>query len=122
MNNRSLLEMGFGGGMLTGSDFALNRETPRGAVFSVWSRGAQSSFHGQEGALALNGDARTTMFGTDYASEPLVMGLSALTAGASATTSARRTARWPLRRRRRQADAGAGPLLSDAASGLPRRS
>ena len=77
LNRRGLLEMGLGGGgVLTGSDFALNRETSQGGVFSVWSRGSQSSFHGQEGALGLNGDVRTTMFGADYAKGPLVMGLS----------------------------------------------
>ena len=71
-----LLRMGFGGGdMLTGSDFALNRET-RGGILSIWSRGAQSRFSGREGALSLGGDVRTTMFGADYARGPLVAGLS----------------------------------------------
>ena len=42
----------------------------------MWSRGARSSFHGRDGALALDGDVRTTMFGADYAKGPLVMGLS----------------------------------------------
>ena len=69
--------MGLGGGdLLTGSAFALNRETRQGGILSFWSRGAQSSFYGNEGALALNGDVRTTMFGADYAKGPLVMGLS----------------------------------------------
>ena len=72
-----LLSMGLGGGdVLTGSAFSLNRETRRGGILSFWSRGAQSSFHGNEGALALNGDVRTTMFGADYAKGPVVMGLS----------------------------------------------
>ena len=71
-----LLRMGLGGGdMLTGSDFAMNRET-RGGILSVWSRGAQSRFSGREGALSLGGDVRTTMFGADYATGPLVAGLS----------------------------------------------
>ena len=71
-----LLRMGLGGGdMLTGSDFALNRET-RGGILSIWSRGAQSRFSGREGALSLGGDVRTTMFGADYARGPLVAGLS----------------------------------------------
>ena len=69
--------MGLGGGdLLTGSAFALNRETRHGGILSIWSRGAQSSFYGQEGALALDGDVRTTMVGADYATGPLVMGLS----------------------------------------------
>ena len=74
---RGLLDLGLGGGdVLTGSAFALNRQTRHGGILSLWSRGARSSFHGQEGALALNGDVRTTMFGADYAKGPLVMGLS----------------------------------------------
>ena len=70
-----LLDMG-GGDWLNGSAFALNRETRQGGVLSFWSRGAQSSFMGREGALALNGDVRTTMFGADYAKGPVVVGLS----------------------------------------------
>ena len=69
--------MGFGGdSLLTGSSFALNRETSRGGILSFWSRGARSSFQGREGALSLGGDVRTTMFGADYAKGPLVVGLS----------------------------------------------
>ena len=67
---------GFGGGdLLTGSDFAMNRES-RGGILSFWSRGAQSRFSGREGALSLGGDVRTTMFGADHARGPLVAGLS----------------------------------------------
>ena len=43
---------------------------------SFWSRGARSHFAGQEGALSLGGDVRTTMFGADYARGRLVAGLS----------------------------------------------
>ena len=68
--------MGLGDDMLAGSAFTLNRETRQGGVVSFWSRGAQSSFTGREGALALGGDVRTTMFGADYARGPLVVGLS----------------------------------------------
>ena len=72
-----LLQMGLGGGdVLTGSAFALNRETKSGGVLSFWSRGAQSTFHGREGALSLNGDVRTTMFGADYDKGRMVTGLS----------------------------------------------
>ena len=75
-NGGGLLQMGLGGGdLLTGSDFALNRES-RGGNLSFWSRGARSSFAGREGALSLGGDVRTTMFGADYAKGPLVTGLS----------------------------------------------
>ena len=71
-----LLDMGLGGGdVLTGSAFALSRET-RGGVVSFWSRGARSSFAGEEGDLGLDGEVRTTMFGADYARGPLVVGLS----------------------------------------------
>ena len=74
-NGRGLL-MGLGhGDVLTGSDFALNRET-RGGVLSFWSRGARSQFAGREGDLSLGGDVRTTMFGADYAKGSLVAGLS----------------------------------------------
>ena len=72
-----LQSMGLGGdNLLTGSAFALNRETGRGGILSFWSRGAQSHFAGREGALSLGGDVRTTMFGADYAKGPLVAGLS----------------------------------------------
>ena len=71
-----LLRMGLGGGdVMTGSDFALDRETGLGGIVSVWSRGSMSRFTGQEGALSLGGDVRTTMFGADYAQGPLVAGL-----------------------------------------------
>ncbi len=77
LDGRGLLSMGLGGGdLLTGSAFALNRETRHGGILSIWSRGAQSHFAGREGVLSLGGDVRTTMFGADYAKGPLVMGLS----------------------------------------------
>ena len=76
-NGGGLLRMGLGGGdVLTGSDFALGRETRHGGILSFWSRGAQSHFSGREGALSLGGEVRTTMFGADYAKGPLVTGLS----------------------------------------------
>ena len=76
VTGQGLLRLGLGGGdLLTGSAFALTRET-RGGILSVWSRGAQSRFAGREGALSLGGDVRTTMIGADYARGPLVAGLS----------------------------------------------
>ena len=69
--------MGLGGDrLLGGSSFALNRATSSGGVLSFWSRSAQSSFHGQDGALALNGDVRSTMFGADYAKGRMLTGVS----------------------------------------------
>ena len=62
--------------LLGGSSFALNRATSSGGVLSFWSRSAQSSFYGQDGALALNGDVRSTMFGADYAKGRMVTGVS----------------------------------------------
>ena len=77
LHGGGLLQMGLGGGdVLTGSAFALNRETRHGGIFSVWSRGARSNFAGRDGTVSLGGDVRTTMFGADYAKGPLVAGLS----------------------------------------------
>ena len=74
---RGLLSLGLGGdGLLTGSAFSMSRETRQGGILSFWSRGAQSSFYGREGDLALDGAVRTTMFGADYARGPLIVGLS----------------------------------------------
>ena len=77
LNGGGLLQMGLGGGdPLTGSDFAMNRES-HGGVRAFWSRGAQSRFSGREETLSLGGgDVRTTMFGADYARGPMVAGLS----------------------------------------------
>ena len=75
-------DAGFGFGMggrdqvLQGSGFALNRATKTGGVLSFWSRSAQSSFYGQDGALALNGDVRSTMVGADYSKGRMVTGVS----------------------------------------------
>ena len=77
LHGGGLLQMGLGGGdILTGSAFSLNRETRQGGILSFWSRSARSYFSGQDGALSLGGDVRTTMFGADYAKGPLVTGLS----------------------------------------------
>ena len=69
--------MGLGGDrLLGGSSFALNRATSSGGVLSFWSRSARSGFYGQDGALALNGDVRSTMFGADYSKGRMVTGVS----------------------------------------------
>ena len=70
--------LGFGGRdqLLGGSSFALNRATSTGGVLSFWSRSASSSFYGQDGGLALNGDVRSTMLGADYAKGRMVTGVS----------------------------------------------
>ena len=69
--------MGLGGDrLLQRSSFALNRATSSGGVLSFWSRSAQSQFYGQDGALALNGDVRSTMFGADYSKGRMVTGVS----------------------------------------------
>ena len=75
MGGGGMLDMG-GGQLLGSSAFAVNRETRQGGVLSFWSRGAHSSFMGREGALGLDGDVRTTMFGADYAKGAVVLGLS----------------------------------------------
>ena len=77
LSSPGLSSMGLGGGdLLTSSAFSFNRETRRGGILSFWSRGARSSFGGQQEMLGLNGDVRTTMFGGDYARGPIVAGLS----------------------------------------------
>ena len=70
--------LGLGGRdqLLVGSGFALNRATSTGGVLSFWSRSASSSFYGQDGALALNGDVRSTMFGADYSKGRMITGVS----------------------------------------------
>ena len=71
------MSMGLGSDRLAGGlSFAVNRATSSGGILSLWSRSAQSSFHGQDGALALNGDVRSTMFGADYAKGRMVTGVS----------------------------------------------
>ena len=77
LNPRGHFGRGFGGGKLqTGSAFVMNHETRRGGILSFWSRGAQSQFAGRDGEISLGGRVRTTMFGADYATGPLVAGLS----------------------------------------------
>ena len=72
-----LQSMGLGAdSLMTGSAFALNRETRHGGILSFWSRGAQSHFNGRDGELSLGGNVRTSMFGADYQKGPLVTGLS----------------------------------------------
>ena len=69
--------LGFSQGqVLTGSSFAMNRGTKNGGVLSVWSRSAQSRFHGREGLLALNGDVVTSTVGADYAKGRMVSGVA----------------------------------------------
>ena len=72
---RDVLGLG-GGDALAGSAFSLDRKMTRGGVFSVWGRSAQSRFLGQQGALSLDGEVRTSMLGAEYARGPLVAGLS----------------------------------------------
>ena len=75
--DRGLASLGLGGGhLLTGSSVAVTRETRHGGLLSFWSRGARASFAGREGALRLDGDVRTTMVGADYATGPLIVGVS----------------------------------------------
>ena len=69
--------LGLGTGPLTeGSSFALNRATSGGGVLSFWSRSASSGFQGRDGLLALGGDVRSNMFGTNYAKGRMVTGVS----------------------------------------------
>ena len=86
--------LGFSQGqVLTGSSFAMNRGTKNGGVLSVWSRSAQSRFHGREGLLALNGDVVTSTVGADYAKGRMVSGVAVAhsrgTGGTPESTAAR---------------------------------
>ena len=63
-----------GGHLLSSSEFELNRKQ-HGGVVSLWSRTSRSHFTGME-RVSLNGEVRTTIFGTDYARGPLTVGLS----------------------------------------------
>ena len=56
--------------------FEMNRATEHGGTLSLWSRSTRSSFTGQEGALSLNGQVQTRLFGADYAKGQMVMGLA----------------------------------------------
>ena len=76
LSGAELLRRGLGGGdLLMGSGFVLNRETGGRARVSLWSRGMESRFGGQDGELSFDGGVRTTMFGADYAKGPLMAGL-----------------------------------------------
>ena len=87
--------LGLGGGdPLTGTAFGLDREMTRGGVFSVWGRSAQSRFLGQQGALSLDGDVRTSMLGAEYARGRWWQACRCRTAGAWAVTRASTVARW----------------------------
>ena len=69
--------LGFSQGQgLTGSSFAMNRETKSGGVLSIWSRSAQSRFYGNDGTVTLNGDVRSTMVGIDYNRGRMITGVS----------------------------------------------
>ena len=63
--------------LLGRSSFALNRATSDGGLISFWSRSARSSFAGQDGALALSGDVRSTMYRANYSKGQMVTGVSA---------------------------------------------
>ena len=56
--------------------FQMNRAMEHGGTLSLWSRSTQSSFAGRDGALALNGQVQTRLFGADYAKGRMVMGLA----------------------------------------------
>ena len=61
---------------LLSTSFALNgTQDARGGSLAIWGRGAQSSFQGQEGTLALDGKVTTGMLGVDYAHSGLLAGV-----------------------------------------------
>ena len=52
--DRSFNPLG-GRSLFTGSSVAMNHATESGGAFSIWSRGAETSFQGRESELSLNG-------------------------------------------------------------------
>ena len=65
-----------GGDLITGTNFEWNRESGRGVVYSLWSRGAQTEFMGREGELVVDGRVRSTMLGADLTKGPLMAGVT----------------------------------------------
>ena len=91
---RDVLGLG-GGDALAGSAFSLDRKMTRGGVFSVWGRSAQSRFLGQQGALSLDGEVRTSMLGGRIRpGGRWWQGCRCRTAGAWAATRASTVVRW----------------------------
>ena len=62
--------------LLARSELAINRAAGDGGSIAFWSRTAESSFAGRAGDVTVNGNVRTTLFGTDYAKDRLIVGLS----------------------------------------------
>ena len=74
--SRGLLSMGLGGGdLLTGSAFALNRET-RGGILSFWSRERSRTSPAGRARCRSAATCARRCSGADYAKGPLVAGLS----------------------------------------------
>ena len=61
--------------LLTGSSFAFTGGTPESDAGTLWGRGAVSRFHGQEGAVALDGDVVSALAGLDWTRGSVTAGL-----------------------------------------------
>jgi len=62
--------------VLAGTSLQFGSETSGGGLASLWGRGAYTSFSGQEGGMAIEGDVSTATLGADYASGGWIAGLA----------------------------------------------
>ncbi|MCY4407270.1 MAG: hypothetical protein OXC15_12955 [Rhodospirillaceae bacterium] len=62
--------------LLAGTSLQFGSETSGGGLASLWGRGAYTSFSGQEGGMAIEGDVSTATLGADYAAGGWIAGLA----------------------------------------------
>ena len=60
---------------IAATSFALSSETAQDGLVSLWMRGAVSRFDGEDGGVALDGEATSALLGADYAEERWDAGL-----------------------------------------------
>ncbi len=91
------LQMGLGGGdLLTGSDFAMNRES-RGGILSFWSRGRSRTSRGARARCRSAATCARPCSGPTTRRGRWWRGCRCRTAGVWASTPAPPAARWPRR-------------------------
>ena len=62
--------------VLAGTSLQFGSETSGGGLASLWGRGAYTSFSGQDGGMAIEGDVSTATLGADYAAGGWIAGLA----------------------------------------------